>query len=360
MAGQGGKSLRNWVRVGVGVLLVWAALGVVGYRTGWMIHFQHARAALLRSANDAAAPGAGSCGASAKDRQLTGVLQLPALGVTAPVAQGTEDDVLGAAVGHASSTPLPGSPGTAVLLAHDVSYFSHIDALKPGDLIRYTSACSTDVFTVTGHTVVRAGAPVPALGGDALVLDTCWPTDALWFTPNRYLVEAVQTSTARAAPTTSNSGFTTWVTAYHSPAPPPLVAQGLDLVHNEVPMGTLQLAGSPDPHWAQSPAPLAVEGAALQAYFGATHAAAQRRQDWWSLVAPGVAPPPEIWGTWVSAHEAPLGVRLSATGDTPTSVTFDTVVQLSGGAAPGVYHEQVSEAVHGLVVTVTSWEVNHA
>ena len=349
--------------MGVGVLLVWGAVGVVGYRMGWMIHFQHARAALLRSAGDATAARAGSCGpgasASAQDRQLTGVLALPSLGVTAPVAQGTGDEVLNAAVGHATSTPLPGTPGTAVLLAHDVSYFSHIDQLRVGDVVRYTTACTTDVFRVTGHEVVRAGAPVPELGGNALVLDTCWPTDALWYTPNRYLVEAVQSSVQRATGTAANGGFASWTTGYRTPAPPALVAQGLDLTHNEAPMGALQLTGAPDGRWAQSPAPLAVEGAALEAYFGATHAAAQRRQDWWAHLAPGVSPPLPVWGAVVSGHDTPLGVRISATGVTPTQVVLDTVVQLSGGQAPGMYHERVTEAVHGLTLTVTDWEVDH-
>jgi sortase A len=365
--------MPRWVRISLGLFLLWGALGVLGYRMGWIAHFHHAQDTLLRSARATLTPGSGSCapgapgapgasgasGAAVKDRQLTGVLALPALGVDAPVAEGTGDDVLNVAVGHASSTPLPGQPGTSVLLAHDVSYFAHIDQLKAGDAIRYSTGCGTQVFKVTGHTVVRAGAPVPALAGNGLVLDTCWPTNALWFTPNRYLVEAVQQAVgSTGGPTTA--GTKTWATGYRAPAPPALAAQGLDLAHNEVPMGTLQLTGRPDPAWAQSPAPLGVEAAALQAYFGAERAAAQRRADWWVQLAPGVAPPPAVWGAWVSGHGAPLDVRVSATAATPTAVVLDTVVQLAGGSAPGSYHEVVTEAVRGLNVVVTKWEVDHA
>jgi len=351
----------SWVRVSFGLLLLWGALGVLGYRMGWIAHFHHGQDALLRSARASLAPGSGACGpgATVKDRQLTGVLGLPRLGVTAPVAEGTGDDVLNVAVGHAPSTPLPGQPGTSVLLAHDVSYFAHIDQLKAGDTIRYTTGCATQIFMVTGHTVVRAGAAVPVVSGDGLVLDTCWPTNALWYTPDRYLVEAVQSS-VQVTGRSSNAGTRTWATGYRAPAPPTLAAQGLDLVHNEVPMGTLQLTGRPDAGWAQSPAPLALEAAALEAYFGAERAAAQHHADWWAQLAPGVSPPPAVWGASVSGHGAPLNVRVAANGATPTTVVLDTVVSLSGGAAPGVYHEVVTEAVRGLNVVVTSWEVSHA
>ncbi len=346
----------------IGLLLVWGALGVLGFRMGWTLHLRHGQATLLQKVR-AAARAPGSCApappaTSVPAGQLTGVLDMPRLKVTAPVAQGTSDQVLDVAVGHAASTPMPGSPGTSVLLAHDVSYFANIDALQAGDLIRYTAGCTTTVFTVTGHKVVQAGAPVPEQPGRGLVLDTCWPTNALWYTPSRYLVEAVQRDSVTTAHARSTA-TTSWPTAYTTPAPPPLVAQGLDLTHNEQPMGTLALAGSPSSAWTQSPAPLAVEGAALEAYFGGLRSAAQHRADWWGVVAPGVTMPAPLSGAWVEAHDAPLDVRITARGSSPTAVELDTVVTLAGGPAPGRYRELVTEAVHGLDLVVTHWEVDH-
>ena len=355
--------MSRWARIVIGVVLVWGALGIVGYQMGWRAHLRHAQAALLgRVATPATCP-SGAAPAPARDGQLTGVLEIPSLQVTAPVAQGTSDAVLAVAVGHASSTPVPGTPGTSVLLAHDVSYFAGIAALRPGDVVRYRTGCTTAVFAVTGHQVVEAGAPVPAQRGDGLVLDTCWPTDALWYTPSRYLVEAVQTSTtvARAA-TAPNTR--TFPVDYASPAPGPLAAQGLDLAHNPAPMGTMQLTGPLDRAWDQSPAPLAVEHAALATYFGGLRAAGQDRADWWRAIAPGVALSgagrAALSGAHVVAYDAPLQVTVTGSGTTPRAVTLDTETTLAGDAAPGRYHEHVVEAVRGRNLVVTSWEVDHA
>jgi sortase A len=349
----------GWVRVTLGVILVWGALGVLGYRLGWQIHSSRGQNALLRKESNDLTRSGGACtpqGIPSSDGQLGGVLSLPKLNVTAPVEAGTGDAELDVSVGHADSTPWPGTPGTAVLLAHDVSYFANIDQLAPGDVVDYQLGCTTDVFHVTGHTVVAAGAPIPQLAGDSLVLDTCWPTNALWYTPNRYLVEAQEVSveTSKTAP---NATPQTWTTNYVSAAPPALVAQGLTLTQNEAPMGTMTLAGTPSSAWAQSPAPLAVEAAALAAYFGGLHAADQHRSDWWSVLAPGLAMPAALSGAWVSGHDSPLDVTINAQGSTPTSVTLGTAITLSGGSAPGEYQEIVTEAINGLTVVITNWEL---
>jgi LPXTG-site transpeptidase (sortase) family protein len=339
---------------------LWGALGVLGYRLGWQLHSHHGQQALLRSARGTHGKAA-TCtqaGTPTSDGQLAAVLTMQKLGVTAPVEAGTNDAELNVAVGHFDSTPWPGDPGTAFLLAHDVSYFAHIDHLQPGDLIDYQVGCTTHVFHVTGHVVVAAGSAPPQLPGNALVLDTCWPTNALFYTPNRYLVEAQEVS-VETSTTAANGSPQTWPTGYTTTAPEALVSQGLTLESNEEPMGTLTLAGQPDTAWAQSPVPLAVEAAGLQVYFGGLHAAAQGRSDWWAELTPGVSMPAPLHGAWVSAHDAPLEVTITAQGNTPTAVTLSTVFTLSGGPAPGRYSETVTEGFHGMTVLVTNWEVTH-
>ena len=359
----------NWIRVVVGLVLIWGALGVLGYRMGWTAHAHRGQAALVRTAL-----AHGSCTSSstqwpstpAQEGTLAGVLAIPNLAVAAPVEEGLGDDVLNVAVGHAPGTPWPGQTGTSVLLAHDVSYFASIDKLQPGDVVNVDTGCTTVDFEVVGHSVVQSGAPIPQQPGEAVVLDTCWPTDALWYTPQRYLVTAVLTGTTVNKDAASDSTPSTVAAAdtfdqkYSSTAPAELLAQGLDLTTNTQPMGTMQFAGIPDSVWTQSPAPLAVEEAALQAFFGGLHAAAQHRADWWSTLAPGVAMPGPLSGATVSGHDAPLDVTITASGDTPTSVALDTVVTLSEGAAPGTYREHVSEAVDGGTIVITGWEVDHA
>ena len=351
-------------RVVVGLALVWGALGVLGYRLGWQAHANHGQSALLGSVKASQVSGSCSIGEPTVDGQLAGVLRIPSLGVTAPVESGTTDAVLSVAVGHAEGTPWPGTSGSSVLLAHDVTYFANIGRLVPGDRLEFQSGCVVRQFSVTGHQVVKAGAPIPAGSGVGIVLDTCWPTNALWYTPDRYLVQAVETgiSAARSAGSSAGNPAPAVVPppVYTTPAPAALVATGIDLQHNEEPMGTMSLAPTASQAWAQSPAPLALEIAALQAYFGALHAADAARADWWSAVAPGTTMPSALDGTHlVGAEASPLDVLIGANGDQATSVQLSTVVPVAGGPAPGRYHLQVTEAVHGSNVVITSWGMVH-
>ncbi|MHB8437815.1 MAG: class D sortase [Acidimicrobiales bacterium] len=348
----------RWARVAVGLALVWGALGILGYRLGWQIHSNRGQAALLKSEKASLEHGKCVQGAPAVDGQLAGVLAMPQLGVTAPVEQGTGDTELNVAVGHADATPLPGQPGTAVLLAHDVSYFARIDQLAKGSQIQYTTGCATHLFEVTGHTIVTAGAPIPQQPGNGLVLDTCWPTNALWYTPNRYLVEAQEVS-VKTTKTPTSASAQTWPTGYVSTAPPALVAEGLTLATNSQPMGTLTITGTPNEAWAQSPAPLAVESAALASYFGGLKSAAQHQNAWWAQLAPGVAMPGALSGATVTGHDAPLDVTITTNGDQPTSVTLSTKVTLSGGPSSGEFSQNVTEAIQGLTVVIKNWEVGH-
>ena len=123
---------------------------------------------------------------------VAGLLEAPKISLTAPVQQGTSDAVLNVAVGHDASSVWPGTDGTAVFNAHDVSYFLNIDHLSAGDRLVYQTACNEYDFVVQGHAVVTAGSPVYNTPGPSVTLVTCWPTNALWFTPDRYVVTAVE------------------------------------------------------------------------------------------------------------------------------------------------------------------------
>ena len=348
-------------RIAIGLLLFWGALGVLGYRLGWQNHAHRAATTLLRYQPRPLRGSATACtsrpATPAADGVLAGTLRISPLDVTAPVESGSTDPVLNVAVGHFDGTAWPGQTGTSVLLAHDVSYFGRLGDLRPGDHITYQSGCDTYTFTVVGHQVVKDGAPVPSLPGAGLVLDTCWPTDALWYTPDRYLVEAVESQVSVGNPPapTTRTGFPT---AFATTASPALQASGLSLQDNEEPMGQMTIVGDPAPQWSQSPAPLALENAALAGYFGGYHAAAAANRAWWNSVAPGVAMPTPLVGAKPGLSAAsPLDVTVTAAGEQPSTVVLHTVLPLYGGRAPGTYAVTVTEAVHGTAVSIAKWEV---
>jgi sortase A len=247
--------------------------------------------------------------------------------------------------------------GSAVFLAHDVSYFVHLNALKAGDVITYATACNTVKFEVSGQQVVPAGSPVANSTGPSLVLDTCWPPNALFFTPDRLLIHATEVGAAtKGASLNAGNEFikTVQATNYRTSAPAALQAQGLTLEQNEAPMGTMNLVNA-SVAFAQSPGPLSLEAAALETYFGGLHAGAQRQTAWWSAMAPGRPMPPQLSGATVVGHDAPLDVEIDSTGGTPTQVVLHTTVTLAGGSAPGQQAMTVVLPVHGGVVTIGTW-----
>jgi sortase A len=299
-----------------------------------------------------------SCASAQSSDPVKGLLEIPKLGVIAPVEQGTGDAQLNVAVGHDPYSVWPGEAGNAVLEAHDVSYFVGLPKLVAGDDIRYVAPCTTYEFQVSAHTVVNQGAPVYNTPNPTMTLVTCWPTDALWFTPDRYLVTAVEVG--RFA---TGAGARRYVTASLPPSvpvAPALASQGVTLATYSLPMGSFTLSGSPDPTWAQSTNPLLVEDSAVEAFIAGVRSLTEGHLDWWGELAPGVSPPAPLVGARNPSYLTPLEVTVSATGTQATAVTLTDTVQLQGGEFPGRYSMAVEETIHRGTLTVASWVLQPA
>jgi sortase A len=276
-------------------------------------------------------------------QQPDGLLEAPVLGLVAPVVEGTGDAVLDDAVGHDPESAWPGGQGTSVLSAHDVTWFSHIGQLKPGDEIRYVTPCRTATYKVTSHAIVKAGTPVYDTGAARLVLDTCYPLNALYITATRYLLYATLVGTA---PTHALTVAPQSWRPPAVPAPAALAAQGLSLADNSAPLGTLRLTGSPAPAWAQSSAPLDFQAAALAAYFGIVRSAAQEKSTWWADLAPAVpvAAAKTLWGGRLS-YDSALTVTLRAEGTRAASAKLTATVTATRPDIAGRYDLTVGETV---------------
>ncbi|HKH88117.1 MAG TPA: class D sortase [Acidimicrobiales bacterium] len=367
--GRGG-----WLATAAGLLLILAVGGWQAYATWWTTRSDHVGSALVhreRALVSAAShpttslagthhptvvctPGkAPRAGNAIGD--LRGLLEIPALGLVAPVEQGTGDPQLAVAVGHDPYSVWPGTKGTAVFLAHDVSYFANINQLKNGSAVRFVTPCTTYDFVVDSQRVVVSGTAVFNSPGPTLLMGTCWPTNALWYTPDRLLVTAHET---KVQSNVASSKTASTATSHLSvPAPPALVAQGLSLSDNSILIGTMTIAGHPAPAWVQSPAPMNVEASALEAYFGSLHALAQGHLDWWKDLAPGLAPPAPLVSAQITTYESRLTVTLRANQSSPTSVEMSASVQITGGSHPGSYVMTVGETIKGSTLTVSSWRL---
>jgi hypothetical protein len=140
-------------------------------------------------------------------RQVAGgapvaVLHIKAIGLREVVFQGTTSGVLMAGPGHRRDTPMPGQPGTSIIMGRQWGYgspFNHLDELRAGDPITVTTGQGQQRYQVTG--IRRAGDPAPAPPGGGqgrLVLMTA--TGGL-YTPRAVLrVDAQLVSPAQPAP----------------------------------------------------------------------------------------------------------------------------------------------------------------
>jgi LPXTG-site transpeptidase (sortase) family protein len=224
---------------------------------------------------------------------LPAILAVPALGLEAPVLQGLSDPVLSKAVGHDSTSVWPGSKGISVLLAHDVSYFSSLGSVRVNDKVYWIDGCRSLMFKVDRIEVAQPGASLPPpLGGIGVALITCWPTDALFWTPDRLVVLASFVSMQTTRPRTIAKSPPLDVAIA---VPTGLASAGLGLSQNGIRVGHLRLVGKPDRSWAEGADPLRTAGVALEELAVVSRTLDTHNKKWWSDIAlPGAAMPYSI------------------------------------------------------------------
>jgi len=247
-----------------------------------------------------------------------GLVQIPALSMTAPVLQGLSDAALAVAAGHDPESPWPGGIGESIIESHDVSFFSRIGDLRVGQTVVWIDHCAESTFKVIGHEVVSPGTMlVPPSNNRGLALITCYPTDALFYVPDRYVLLTALVTQGKASTTPGPVHVVT--PQLKVPAPAALVAQGLSLSQSDVLVGLMKITGTPSPGWVQGPASLDLEALALESYIGAEKAIAQGNATWWKdLTVPGLAMPP-AWSNSLDTN-----VTEDMTGNTVVSVTLSS------------------------------------
>ena len=146
------------------------------------------------------------------------VLSIPSIGLRAPVLAGTSDAVFAQAIGHLDASKWPDQGGTDVLEAHDVTFFAHLDTVPVGTQVTLNAPCRRWEYRVTSKQVVHEGSPVANRAAPTLVMVTCWPSNALFLTPERDVVTAQLTAAGAAGPLVAPRRYT---------APAPSLPHGL-------------------------------------------------------------------------------------------------------------------------------------
>jgi len=123
---------------------------------------------------------------------LIGRIDIPRLGLSAIVIEGTSGRTLRRAVGHISGTAYPGQPGNVGISGHRDTFFRPLRNIQRNDIITFTTVfgeyryrvVSTRVVTPSNVKVLDAG------GNEMLTLVTCYPFYFVGSAPNRFIVRA--------------------------------------------------------------------------------------------------------------------------------------------------------------------------
>jgi sortase A len=123
---------------------------------------------------------------------LIGRIDIPRLGVSVMIVEGTSGHNLRRAVGHISGTALPGQPGNVGLSGHRDTFFRPLRNIQTNDIITVTTLFGAYRYRVVSTRIVDpSNVAVLKPGGDEmLTLVTCYPFYFVGSAPNRFIVRA--------------------------------------------------------------------------------------------------------------------------------------------------------------------------
>jgi len=137
------------------------------------------------------------------------VLRIAKVGLEVPVLEGTNDLVLDRGVGHIQGTVLPGEVGNIGIAGHRDGFFRVLKDVKPGDAIDVIGTRRTDRYIVHQILLVRpedVSVLQPRLGR-SLTLVTCYPFYYIGSAPQRYIVQALLSTSSPVHQDSEPKGF---------------------------------------------------------------------------------------------------------------------------------------------------------
>jgi sortase A len=125
---------------------------------------------------------------------LLGRMEIPRLGVSVIVAEGTDEATLRRAGGHIAGTSLPGQHGNVGIAGHRDTLFRPLRNIRQNDVITLTTLAgeyryrviSTEIVSPSDVTVLESS------GHETLTLVTCYPFYFVGPAPDRFIVRAAR------------------------------------------------------------------------------------------------------------------------------------------------------------------------
>jgi sortase A len=121
-----------------------------------------------------------------------GKLEIPRVGISVIVLQGTEPSTLNVAAGHVPGTPLPGGDGNVAIAGHRDTFFRKLEGIKPGDRVQVITVKGTYEYVVDSTEIVdpEDTQPMESRDRQELTLITCYPFYFVGAAPRRFIVHA--------------------------------------------------------------------------------------------------------------------------------------------------------------------------
>jgi sortase A len=146
----------------------------------------------VRAANRTVAPVLPENPLPAAVQGLIGRIDIPRLGLSAIVVEGTSNATLRRAVGHIAGMALPGQPGNIGFAGHRDTFFRPLRDIRKDDVITVTTLREAYQYRVESARVVEPGdiAVLDRGEKEVLTLVTCYPFYFVGSAPNRFVVRA--------------------------------------------------------------------------------------------------------------------------------------------------------------------------
>ncbi len=131
-------------------------------------------------------------GGPAKEGEVLGRIDIPRIGLTVAILQGTKSKTLRLGVGHIRGTPLPGQGGNVGIAGHRDTWFRNLKDIRTGDEIQIETVAGLSKYKVDWAQIVAPNdvSVLAPSAESALTLVTCYPFYYVGPAPKRFVVHA--------------------------------------------------------------------------------------------------------------------------------------------------------------------------
>ena len=130
-----------------------------------------------------------------KTGDVLGRVDIPRLGISVAVLQGTSSQMLRLGAGHIEGTALPGQPGNIGIAGHRDTFFRELKDIQLNDEIQIQTATGLFRYQVDWMKVVEPSDTTvlePSDNQTTVTLVTCYPFYFVGSAPKRFVVRAHQ------------------------------------------------------------------------------------------------------------------------------------------------------------------------